>query len=100
MKCSIDPVSYTHLDVYKRQIYLCASDSAAVAEQIRAVHQDHFSHCSIFLHDVKAVEEEMNRTATVISIFFYGFITLITLIGATNIFNTISTCLLYTSRCV
>jgi putative ABC transport system permease protein len=74
-----------------RTIYLCASDSAAVAEQIRAVHQDHFSHCSIFLHDVKAVEEEMNRTATVISIFFYGFITLITLIGATNIFNTIST---------
>jgi len=33
----------------------------------------------------------MQRTDAVISIFLYGFIALITLIGATNIFNTIST---------
>ena len=24
------PVSYTHLDVYKRQVYLCAADSTGI----------------------------------------------------------------------
>ena len=40
---------------------------------------------------VEASQQEMNRTKAVIAIFLYGFITLITLIGVTNIFNTIST---------
>jgi putative ABC transport system permease protein len=43
------------------------------------------------VYDSKQMKEEMNRTKTIMSIFLYGFVSLITLIGVTNIFNTIST---------
>ena len=41
--------------------------------------------------DTSGSQQEMRNTRTVIAIFLYGFLTLITLIGVTNIFNTIST---------
>jgi len=46
---------------------------------------------NVFVVDPKEVVREMNRTRTVIAIFLYGFVSLIALIGVTNIFNTIST---------
>lgn len=73
------------------QLYLCSDNSTETAEQIRAIFNKYADHCSIFLHDVQAQQQDMKRTKTVISIFLYGFITLITLIGVTNIFNTAST---------
>ena len=39
----------------------------------------------------KAEQEQMNQMVLLISIFLYGFITVISLIGVTNIFNTITT---------
>lgn len=41
--------------------------------------------------DISNMQKELERTKTVIAIFLYGFVALITLIGVTNIFNTIST---------
>lgn len=46
---------------------------------------------SINYEDVKEYASQMNAMVLVISIFLYGFILVITLIGVTNIFNTITT---------
>lgn len=43
------------------------------------------------VRDHTVLEQENRSTKTVIAIFLYGFLTMITLIGITNIFNTIST---------
>ncbi|MGB4503889.1 MAG: ABC transporter permease, partial [Syntrophaceticus sp.] len=72
-------------------LYLCTKDSAGLATQIRTIFEDYDDRCSLWLYDVEAEKQDMERGNTVISIFLYGFITLITLIGVTNIFNTIST---------
>lgn len=45
----------------------------------------------LVIRDTAAEKEELQSIKTVISIFLYGFVSLITLIGVTNIFNTIST---------
>jgi putative ABC transport system permease protein len=73
------------------ELYLCTKDSTGLAAQIRTIFEDYDDQCSLWLYDVEAEKQDMERGNTVISIFLYGFITLITLIGVTNIFNTIST---------
>ena len=40
--------------------------------------------------NVEAQKEEMESMIMIFRLFFYGFITVITLIGVTNIFNTIT----------
>ncbi|MCW3491593.1 ABC transporter permease [Dethiobacter alkaliphilus] len=76
------------------QMYIDASDSAALVAAIRDLHSSEYSHASehsLAINDISAQVAEMNDTRTVFAIFLYGFLTLITLIGVTNIFNTIST---------
>ena len=46
---------------------------------------------STYLSDYAAMVEENRNMMTVINVFAYGFIALISLIAATNVFNTIST---------
>ena len=46
---------------------------------------------NIIITNYKEQADEQNRMVLLISIFLYGFITVITLIGVTNIFNTITT---------
>jgi len=79
---------YDHHD--HLQLYLGVDSSAGLADQIRTICENH-TDGYIYIDDVEASQQEMRRSKTVIAIFLYGFITLITLIGATNIFNTIST---------
>ena len=43
------------------------------------------------VHDIAAQEEENRNIVTIIQVFAYGFIILISLIAAANVFNTIST---------
>ncbi len=43
------------------------------------------------VHDIAAHEEENRNIVTIIQVFAYGFIVLISLIAAANVFNTIST---------
>lgn len=74
------------------QLYLCSENSTEIAEQIRAIFDQHYGdHGSLYLYDVQAEQQDIKQVKTFASIFLYGFITLITLIGVTNIFNTIST---------
>lgn len=72
------------------QLYLVTDEDADLAEQLRTICKER-TEGYIYIQDVKAIQREMKQANTVISIFLYGFITLITLIGVTNIFNTIST---------
>ena len=46
---------------------------------------------SLYIANMEEAVKEENAIVLVISIFLYGFITVITLIGITNIFNTITT---------
>jgi len=45
----------------------------------------------LFYDDVKETEAQSRRIYLLISIFLYGFVIVVTLIGVTNIFNTITT---------
>lgn len=46
---------------------------------------------SIYINNVNESSEQMNSLYTIVAIFLYGFITVIAIIGLTNIFNTITT---------
>ena len=46
---------------------------------------------SIYIENYSRISRQMNKMVLWISVFLYGFITVITLIGVTNIFNTITT---------
>ena len=47
-------------------------------------------HLDINVYNISASVKQQNKMVLLISIFLYGFITVITLIGITNIFNTIT----------
>ena len=52
----------------------------------------------IRIFNIEQETKSMNAIVLVISIFLYGFITVITLIGVTNIFNTITTNMMLRSK--
>ncbi len=72
------------------QLFLATAEGSGLAEQIFTI-SENTAQNRIHINDIRATQQEMDRTMSVINIFLYGFITLITLIGVTNIFNTIST---------
>ena len=45
----------------------------------------------LFIYNLKRNNQDSKSMLVIVSIFLYGFITVITLIGVTNIFNTITT---------
>lgn len=67
------------------------TDTAALTEEIRMIDASLNPNGYFNIWDTKSDQEEMRRAKLVFSIFLYGFVTLIALIGVTNIFNTIST---------
>lgn len=52
----------------------------------------------LVVYNYDAVVEQQKRVILVVSIFLYGFITVISLIGVTNIFNTITTNMILRSK--
>lgn len=66
-------------------------DRAALTKAIESLDKRLNPSAYLSITDMKAMQEEMKRTTIAISIFLYGFVVLIALIGVTNIFNTIST---------
>lgn len=73
------------------ELYLKASDTKQLEEQVTALskEQDLFENVGYTNYDEEMKAE--NAMVLIISIFLYGFITVISLIGITNIFNTITT---------
>lgn len=78
------------VDEYLTQRYaVVSSDHARTAEKLRAWIQS--ENISGFVTDFAEQQEENKTILLVVRVFSYGFIILISLIAATNVFNTIST---------
>lgn len=67
-------------------VYLQCADASAMEEEIRLSLTDRFT-----LSNYEASYKSDKAMYTVLFIFLYGFITVVALIGITNIFNTITT---------
>ncbi|GIQ67193.1 ABC transporter permease [Xylanibacillus composti] len=85
---------YTQAEGNRAQFLVGLKDKAAhkvFEDRIEAIDAAHPSSGPTYIWNLTRSKEETQQTKTVISIFLYGFISLITLIGVTNILNTIHT---------
>lgn len=74
------------------QCYFAAEDHEALVEEITEILQDHgLSSGEYSLQDQAAYEEADRNIITIVNVFSYGFIILISLIAVANVFNTLST---------
>ena len=84
----IEQMGYTYLN----GIDIKAKDSYKVEDEIIQVYKSkNISEDNFMVVNMEEAVKANNAIVLVISIFLYGFITVITLIGITNIFNTITT---------
>lgn len=72
---------------YVDSMYIQAKDASALEEKIVTVEGSNQSNIT----NLQKEQEEQNTLVMIISIFLYGFIIVISLIGITNVFNTITT---------
>ncbi len=74
------------------QCYFAAEDHEALVEEITGILRDHgLSTGEYNLQDQAAYEESDRNIITIVNVFSYGFIILISLIAVANVFNTLST---------
>ena len=79
-------------EYYTGGMYINAEDPDKVCEELQKEYDElEEKNYDLGIINYKENAEENNRIVLLISIFLYGFITVITLIGVTNIFNTITT---------
>lgn len=76
---------------YSDGLYIDAKDPDKLCKEIDNLKKTNDSFNGISYNNYDEYVKEMNSMILVISIFLYGFISVITLIGITNIFNTITT---------
>ena len=78
----------THNEYYVRDLFVHYTDSDKFIKEL-----DEYKNKDANLHyyDLNEQAKMMNSMTLLIKIFLYGFITVISLIGVTNIFNTITT---------
>lgn len=76
-----------NLDYYVDSMYIEAKDASALEEKIATLEGSNKSN----IMNLQKEQEEQNTLVIIISIFLYGFIIVISLIGITNVFNTITT---------
>lgn len=73
-------------------MYIQAKDAYKLQEDIeKYMKENKLKEKDLYLNNIQEGVEEEKAMILVISIFLYGFIAVITLIGVTNIFNTITT---------
>lgn len=75
-------------------IYINAEDTKATVQKMKELAPD----AEVYFNDYEEQAKENNAMILIISIFLYGFIAVISVIGITNIFNTITTNMLLRSR--
>jgi len=84
------------------QVFINTNKSNDVEERIKNIFDknrpDDGGYYSDMIHNVAQERRIMNNLMLLISIFLYGFIVVITLIGVTNIFNTITTNVMLRSK--
>ncbi len=77
---------------FLKQFYAAnVEDVPAITSYLDQYFEDHKTENQYYYTDVKEGVAEMRRMYLLISIFLYGFVIVVTLIGVTNIFNTITT---------
>ena len=73
-------------------LYIQANDAKKVEESIRnRVEKNKSFYGEIYINNYDEMKKTNDSFILMISIFLYGFITVISLIGVTNIFNTVTT---------
>ena len=84
---------------YLSQMYINSKNPSELeANLIDQDQKDEIVKGKINITNINEMVDQQNRIILVISIFLYGFITVITLIGVTNIFNTITTNMILRSK--
>lgn len=73
------------IDFESRSLFINSSDASKLEEEIGKLKLN-----DINIHNIEKIAQEQKAMALVTKIFVYGFISVITLIGVTNIFNTIT----------
>ena len=74
---------------YYEQIYIKSNNSREFNKSINE-YKENLDY-DLYVTDITTLANQQNAIVLLVSIFFYGFIAVITLIGLTNIFNTITT---------
>ena len=77
-------------EVINGSLYINSSNPTLTEESIRRYLQDN-NVTGYYLYNIDEQREGQRNTIILVSIFLYGFITVISLIGITNIINTINT---------
>ena len=72
-------------------LYINSNNANELEKDIKAMLEEEELDGAISINNEEREAKQMNAMVLVISIFLYGFIAVITLIGVTNIFNTITT---------
>ena len=75
-----------------------SSDATELENELIDLKKEDERYSDISIYNYQEVADSERRIILLVSIFLYGFITVITLIGVTNIFNTISTNMILRSK--
>ncbi len=80
------------------KIYMYSKDTKELKNSINKYEEKEDLTCSLNVTDISEIVKQQKTIVLIFSIFLYGFISVITLIGITNIFNTITTNMMLRSR--
>lgn len=83
---------------YIDALYIQTEESEDLENQINDLIKENIDYTDLYVYNYEAIAEQQKRMILVIAIFLYGFITVISLIGVTNIFNTITTNMILRSK--
>lgn len=86
------PYSVCNQDIGYGTIHIVSDDHETMVENVKALLLAYgYSLDEDYYYDVHAQEQDSLNIITIINVFSYGFIVLISMISAANVFNTIST---------
>lgn len=88
-----------NIDQYRDlRMYINSDKPSELENSLNDLIEENDTYMEMSVVNYQKWAENENRMVLVISIFLYGFITVITLIGVTNIFNTITTNMILRSK--
>ena len=85
-------------EIISTGMYINSSDASQLERDINNIIADNDSYKNVHITNLAEFADQERRILLLVSIFLYGFIAVITLIGVTNIFNTITTNMILRSK--
>lgn len=86
------------IDTYMGNLRIDSSDATKLENELIDLKRENDKYADISITNFQDFAEQEKKVILLVSIFLYGFITVITLIGVTNIFNTITTNMILRSK--